>query len=111
MSTTGTNCFYQIFKFTDEAVTTVLPGASFVSVDDDSGIEYDVSATSVVTTNGHQIDSGYSSNNMDTIQLIETKNNFISSNIDAVSDIIVVCITSIGQNESYCCSATWREII
>jgi hypothetical protein len=111
MSTSNANCFYQIFKFTDEAVANVLTGASFVSADDDSGVEYDVSATAVTLTNGHQIESGYSSNNNDQIQLIDTKNNFISSNIDNLSDIIVVCITSIGPNESYCCSATWKEII
>jgi hypothetical protein len=111
MSSSNANAFVQLVKFQDTNATTALTGSSFQSVHPESGVEYDVSATAIDMTNAIPIDSSYFSNNNDQLTFKNTKSNFISTNINGVSDLLVLVVETVGGNESYVGSLTFRELI
>ena len=100
----------QLYKFIDEDVSTILTGSSFSSVNPESAIEYDIASTAITLTNGIQIDSSHFSNNNDSMSFKNTKSNYLSVS-NGISDIIVVVVRSMGSNENFAGSITWRETI
>lgn len=112
ISTTSANSLVEIYKFNDLSDTSVLTSPSWVSVNDDSAVEYDVSSTAVVLTNGILIESYYVSAGNDFGAQRNTNNKYIAVNDDGVSDLLCLVVRSVGnQNESYLASIAWDEFI
>jgi hypothetical protein len=110
VSTSGANALVEIWKFNDTLASTVLNNTTFISANDDSDIEYNIDATNITTTNGYIIRSVYISNNNDHIVINQSENEILSESA-GISDLIVVCSTTIGFNENMIASASWTEKI
>ena len=117
---TGANVKYRIIKLPAVAQLTV--GGSWVSVDDDSGVEYMAGATAF--TDGDEMDSGFvaaSSQNLVQAQggaptpnmPSAAKKNYIVQNFDSTdSEIYVIAVTNIHATDSTTVGVAmqWREI-
>ena len=58
------------------------------------------------------LSSGYISNNTDTTTLqLEGENAYLTTNIDALSDLIIVCARGVGQAESVLSSIVFEEYL
>jgi hypothetical protein len=111
VSTSGANGVIRVYKFIDTAAATILTGSSFVSANSESSMEYDISATAGTFTTGILLASKYFSNNNDQISIAIGRNGISGSNIDLVSDLIVVTGQSLGANESFIAAVEWDEFI
>ena len=111
LCTTAGNSVISIYKFDDLVATSILTGSSFVSANADSAVEYDVSATAISLTGGALLQQYYFSDVADTASIIGVANAYLSGNILGVSDLIVLCVNSIGSTETYLGSITWKEVI
>lgn len=109
-STSSANSIVRLFRFVDN--TTALTGAVWTSVNPQSAVEYDISSTTIDLTGGTEVRSAYFSGKSDQLTFKNTKSNFVSTNMDGVSDLLVIVVQSIsGINEKYVGSMTWREVI
>lgn len=112
LCTSSSNSILEVYKFQDTTATSILTGSSFVSADTDSAVEYDVSSTAITLTGGRLIETAYISSDINiTSSSVNDKNYSLTTNIDGVSDLIVLVVTSTGQNQSYLGSMTWLEVI
>lgn len=117
---TGSNIKYRILKLPNISQLTI--GGSWVSVDDDSGVEYMAGATAF--TDGDEMGSGYvaaSSQNLVQTQggaptpnmPLAAKKNYIVQNFDSTdSEIYVVVATNLHPTDSTTVGVAmqWREI-
>ena len=117
---TGANIKYRIIKLPAVAQLTV--GGSWVSVDDDSGVEYMAGATAF--TDGDEMNSGYvAASSQNAIQTqggaptpsmpSSAKKNYIVQNYDSTdSEIYVVSATNLHATDSTTVGVAmqWREI-
>lgn len=90
-------------------VNPTVTGGTAVWTSGGTAVEYDISQGGTVS-GGLTLDSGYVSSDVNYAGVpIDIDNVFgIGQNNDGTSDIIVLAITSIG-NDSYLGSLTWRE--
>lgn len=112
--TTGGNSVWRLYLFRDIVASSILGGGtSWVSAGTDSAVEYDVSSSTITTTGGVVINTGFISNNNDfiTINLTNNNNSTLTSNISDLSDVMVFTMQTFTGNESYSASMTWSEII
>jgi hypothetical protein len=117
---TGANVRYRLIKLPNVSYLTV--GGSWVSVDDDSGVEYMAGATAY--TDGDEFNSGFiAASSQNQIQAqggaptpsmpSTAKKNYIVQNYDSTdSEIYIVAVTNIHATDSTAVGAAiqWREI-
>jgi hypothetical protein len=115
--TTTENIYFKVVKLPDQSALT---GNTWVDVDTDSGVQYNVTATAISGGNDILI-SGYSpagtANGSGNTTPIDTpsnaKKNYIVQNYDSTdSEIYAVVITNLSSSQSTQVGATvqWREI-
>ena len=113
-TTTNAHLLVEVYKFIDLDDTTFLTGQSWVSVNDESCMLYDIDSTSITLTNGILIYSQYSSQDMDQVNFnIKCDNAAITTNNDGQTDVICIVVRNSNNNnlENIVCSATWSEYI
>ena len=111
VSTSASNTLIELYRFVDTAASSVLNNTTFISANAESEVEYNTAATTITTTGGLLLSSAYSSNNQDAISIGKQDDNGTLSISNGVSDLLVVAITTVGGNESFVASITWREVI
>ena len=110
VSTSGANALIEIYRFVDTDASSILNNTTFISANNDSSVEYNIAASTVNITNGLLVNSTYFANNTDSVRFEKRENEILTSSA-SVSDLIVVCATSLGGNENYVASITWKETI
>ena len=115
---TQENMEYKLIKLPN--ISQLTTGTAWVSVNDNSGVEYNIGATAY--TDGEMIDGGYVSATTQGSQKSAgappsnipsaAKKNFIVQNFDSTdSEIFVVAVTNIGSADGTArVSLQWREI-
>lgn len=109
-STSNANGLVEVYKFVDSA-TGGLTGASWTNVNTNSAVEYDIASTAINTTGATLLQSKYLVADADSIGVSNTKNDILGSNIDNVSDVLVVCVKSLANSESFIAELTYSEKI
>jgi len=108
IATNNASLVFEVWMFRDiDDAVTILPGSSFIPVSSKSGMQYDVSATGVTTTNGCLIHCGFVRTGDYPISV--SKLHRMSTNISGISDIIVLCSRTVNGNETITGSMSWRE--
>ena len=106
---------YRVVKLPSS--TSITTGASWIPVDNDSGIEYNVGAAAI--SGGEILDAGYvAGSNAAKESLTQVSNpttakkNYIVQNFDSTnSEIYVIVVTNLGSNSTDVgVSMQWREI-
>ena len=110
ISTSGANMLIELYKFVDTTAGSILNDTTFISANSESGIEYNVAATTITVTNGLLFDSGYFSNNNDSLTFTNSENGRMGTSA-GTSDLLAVCATSIGAAENIIASITWLESV
>lgn len=111
VSTSTAIAVVEIWRYNDANATGALTGASWVNATGFSKAQYDVSATSMVTTGGTMLDSIYMSSSTNVTAFPISENGLIT-NVSGTSDVIVVAVThTSGSAESFVASITWSEYI
>lgn len=116
--TTTENVYFRVVKLPNQAALT---GNTWVEVDGDSGMQYNVTATTFSSANEDFLIAGYSpagtSNGSGNTTQLSTpssaKKNYIVQNFDSTdSEIYAVVVTNLSASQSTQVGATiqWREI-
>lgn len=103
----------EVYIFHDKVNANFLTGNSFVSVDDESACERDISSTAIDLTGGRLIYSGYitkNSSNINIRSLVE-KDIILTSNINGLTSYLVVCARAFSGTEDCVASIGWKEVI
>jgi hypothetical protein len=112
MATSGANYLVELWRFVDTPASAILNNSSFSDVNAESDVEYNTAAASIILTGGLLLASAYTSNNNDAISLSKfSETTTLSINGASVSDLLVVCIQTIGSNEQLVVSMDWAEVI
>ena len=109
MCTTGGNLVYYIYHFLSPS-STPLGAESWTDAPDNSAIEYDVSNTTLDTSDAHIMYQGYVANNSDYSIASLDRLIKLTSDIDGVSDYVVLAVQKIGGgSETVVGSLHWLE--
>jgi len=112
IATGNEDSLFEVYiNFATTSSNNPLTGGSFVSVDADSAIEANISATAFTSTNSRKILSIFSSDNAN--QLGEIANGLVSlsTNIDgSASDILTLTVQTITGTGAYVGGANWEEV-
>lgn len=95
------------------APTNPLTNPTWISVHPNSAIEYDINSTNINITNSINVAQGYFIGKSDfqtNINDIFSEFVQLTSNIDGISDILVISAKSIGTNQDIFASIQWKEI-
>jgi hypothetical protein len=99
----------RIWKFRDTAATSILTGSSFVSANADSAVEYDVSTTSINTSGGTLLFSGYFADKIAQFNLDPIFDMFITMS-NGISELLVLSAETVNNSKAYVASMTWSEL-
>lgn len=109
MCTTGGNLVYYLYHFLSPS-STPLGAESWANAPDHSAIEYDVSNTTLDVSDAHIIYQGYVSSNADYSVASLDRLIKLTSDIDGVSDYVVLAVQKIGGgSETVLGSIHWLE--
>lgn len=90
---------------------TAITGASWVSADDESAIEYDISGTAINMANAILLDNDFVESNTSKNTTGDVLNATLTSSISGVSDILVLCAQRVTTNGNGFASITWNEYL
>lgn len=90
---------------------TAITGASWVSADPESAIEYDMSGTAINMTNATVLDNGFLESNASKKISGNVVNSTLTTNINGVSDILVLCAERITTTGTGYASIAWNEYL
>ena len=111
------NVYFRVVKLADSSQLTT--STAWVSVDDNSGVEYNVGATavgSIDTLISGYVVGGTATGSSSSTQIATTSNakkNFIVQNYDSTnSEIYAVLVTNLSSNQATNCGVAlqWREV-
>ena len=112
MSTTGANFLVELWRFVDTTNSVVLNNTTFISANTESDVEYNTAATNIDVSGGLLMSSRYTSNNNDSLRFEKfSESSTVTINYNSIPDLFVVCVTSVGNNETYIGSVDWSETI
>lgn len=102
-----------IYIFRDKTSDSFLTGTSWQSPSANSGVEYDIAASAINTTDGEILAANYMNADVRNVSINSenTTNIYITSNIQGNTDYICLCAQSFGGGEDLVGYLCWKEIL
>lgn len=111
LSTSAANALVEVYRFVDTTAASILDDTTFISANAESNIEYNTAASTIAVTSGVLLSSIYFSNDADSINIEDDSENTSITVSNGVSDLIAICVTSLGPRENFIASVNWTESI
>lgn len=102
-----------VYIFRDKINASFLTGSSFISVNNESAVEYDISSTAINISGSKVLFGGYLTKNQSEIGITSSqeKDIVLTTNIIGNSDYIAVCAQTLSGGDSVLSRISWKEVI